>query len=72
MGSFKEAQEMLLLCVEEEIIDDKEFILLCEAYMLQNLSFPHLSYGKCSIVNKDRQAIQFVTLFASMETRLVY
>ena len=54
MGSFKEVQEMLLLCVEEEIIDDKEFILLYEAYMLQNLSFPHLSYGKCSIVNKDR------------------
>ena len=53
MGSFKEVQEILPLCLEEEIIDDEEFILLYEAYMPQNPSFPHSSYGKFSIVNKD-------------------
>ena len=53
MESFKEVQEMLPLCLEEEIIDDEEFILLYEAYMLQNPSFAHSSYGKFSIVNKN-------------------
>ena len=53
MGSFKEVQEILPLCLEDEIIDDEEFILLYEAYMPQNPSFPHSSYGKFSIVNKD-------------------
>ena len=53
MGSFKEVQEILPLCLEDEIIDDEEFILLYETYMPQNPSLPHLSYGKFSIVNKD-------------------
>ncbi|XP_074634541.1 uncharacterized protein LOC141893070 [Acropora palmata] len=53
MGSFKEVQEILPLCLEDEIIDDEEFILLYEACMPQNPSFPHSSYGKFSIVNKD-------------------
>ena len=43
MGSFKEVQEILPLCLEDEIIDDEEFILLYEAYMPQNPSFPHSS-----------------------------
>lgn len=42
---------MLPLCLEEEIIDDEEFISLHEAYMPQNSSLPHSSYG--SVVNKD-------------------
>ena len=53
MGSFKEVQEILPLCLEDEIIDEEEFILLYDAYMPQNPSFPHSSYGKFSIVNKD-------------------
>lgn len=32
MSSFKEGLEMLLLCLEEEIIDDKEFSVLFEEY----------------------------------------
>ena len=54
MGSFKELQEILPLCLEDEIIDDEEFILLYEAYMPQNPSFPHSSYGKFSIVKKKK------------------
>ena len=53
MGSFKEVQEILSLCLQDEIIDDEEFILLYESYIPQNPSFPHLSYGKFSIVKKD-------------------
>ena len=53
MGSFKEVQQMLPLCFEEEIIDDEEFFLLYQAYMPQNPSFPHSTYGNFSIVNKD-------------------
>ena len=37
MESFKEVLEILLLCSEENIIDDEEFPLLYEAYMPQNL-----------------------------------
>ena len=53
MSSFKKVQEMLLLSVEEDIIDEEEFVLLYEAYRPQNLSFPHLAYEKFSLKDKD-------------------
>ena len=53
MGSFKEVQEMLLVCLEEELIDDEEFILLYESYKPQNPPFPHSSYAEFSLVHKD-------------------
>ena len=36
MKSFQEVQEVLLFCLEEEIIDVKEFVLLYEAYSPPN------------------------------------
>ena len=53
MGSFKDVQNMLTLCLEKEIIDDEEFILLYEEYMPQNPPFPHSWYETFSLVNKD-------------------
>ena len=53
MGSFKEVQEMLLVCLEEELIDDEEFLLLYESYKPQNPPFPHSSYAEFSLVHKD-------------------
>ena len=44
---------MLCLCLIEEIIDEEEFVLLCEAYRLSNLPFPHSANEKFSLVNKD-------------------
>ena len=51
--SFQKVQEMLLFSLEEEIIDEEEFFLLFEAYSPQNLPFPHSTYEKFSLVNKD-------------------
>ena len=53
MASFKKAQEMLLLCLEEEMIDDEEFALLYEEYTPRNPPFPYSSYDNFSFVNKD-------------------
>lgn len=44
MASFKKVQEMLCLCLIEEIIDEEEFVLLYEAYRPSNLPFPHSVY----------------------------
>ena len=38
MASFKKVQEMLYLCLIEGIIDEEEFVLLCEAYRLSSFS----------------------------------
>ena len=53
MSSFKAVQEMLLFCLEEEIIDDEEFAVLYEEYTPQNLPFPHCQYDTFSLLNKD-------------------
>ena len=53
MGLFKIVQEVLCLCLMEEIIDKKEFVLLYEAYRPSNPPFPHPAYGKFSLANKD-------------------
>ena len=39
MASFKKIQELLLPCLEQEIIDDKEFSVLYEVYAPANLPF---------------------------------
>ena len=44
---------MLLLCLEEEIIDDEEFAVLYEEYTTQNLPFRHSLYDNFSLTNKD-------------------
>ena len=53
MASFKKVQEMLVLCLVEEIIDKEEFVLLYGTYRPRNLPFPHLPYEKFSVANKD-------------------
>ena len=53
MASFKKVQEMLCLCLIEEIIGDEEFVLLSEAHRPSNLPFPHSAYEKFSLANKD-------------------
>lgn len=51
MGSFKKVEEVLCLCLMEEIIDEEEFVLLYEAYRPSNLPFPHSAYEKFSLAN---------------------
>jgi len=53
MSLFKAVQEMLLFCLEEEIIDDEEFAVLYEEYTPQNLPFSHCQYETFSLLNKD-------------------
>ena len=53
MASFKKVQEMLCLCLIEEIMDEEEFVLLYEAYRPSTLPFPHSDYQKFFIANKD-------------------
>ena len=53
MASFKKVQEMLCLCLVEEIIDEEEFVLLYDTYRPRNLPFPHSAYEKFSLANKD-------------------
>ena len=51
MASFKKVQEMLCLCLREEIIE--VFGLLYEVCGPSNLPFPHSAYKKFSLANKD-------------------
>ena len=53
MASFKKVQEMLCLCLLEEIIGEEEFVLLSEVHRPSNLPFPHSAYEKFSLANKD-------------------
>ena len=53
ISSFKAVQEMLLFCLEEEIIDDEEFPILYEEYTPQNLPFPHFQYETFPLLKKD-------------------
>lgn len=39
--------------MEEEIIDEKEFILLYEEYTTQNPPIPHTAHEKFFLVNKE-------------------
>ena len=52
MASFKKVQEMLCLCLIEEITG-KEFVLLSEVNRPSNLPVPHSVYEKFSLVNND-------------------
>ena len=51
MASFKKVQEMLCLCLIEEIIDEEEFIHAHEAYRPSNLPFSFSAYEKFSLAN---------------------
>ena len=53
IASLKKVNEMLCLCLIEEIIDEEEFVLLYEAYRPSNLPLPHSANAKFSLVNKD-------------------
>ena len=53
MASFKKIQELLLPCLEQEILDDKEFSVLYEAYAPANLPFQPTAYEKFSLKNKN-------------------
>lgn len=53
MASFKKVQEMLCLCLMEEIIGEEELVLLSEVNRPSNLPFPHSAYEKFSLANKD-------------------
>ena len=53
MASFKKVQEMLCLCLIEEIIGEEEFVLLSEVNRPGNLPFPLSAYEKFSHANKD-------------------
>ena len=53
MASLKKVQEMLCLCLIEEIMDEEEFVLLYKAYRPSNLPFPHPTNAKFSLVRKD-------------------
>ena len=53
MASFKKVQEMLCLCLIEEITGEEEFVLLSEVNRPSNLPFPHSAYEKFSLANKD-------------------
>ena len=44
MASFQKIQELLLPCLEEEILDDEEFSVFYEAHAPQNLPFQHSAY----------------------------
>ena len=62
MVLFKIVQEVLCLCLMEEIIDEEEFVLLYEAYRPSNLLFPHSAYEKFSLANKDVQLYNCTTV----------
>ena len=49
MASLQKIQELLLPCLEEEIIDDEEFLVLYQAYAPQNFPFQHSAYEKFSL-----------------------
>ena len=53
MASFKKVQEILCLCLIEEIIGEEEFVLLSEVHRPSNPTFPHSAYEKFSLANKD-------------------
>ena len=52
MASFQKIQELLVPCLEEEIIDDEEFSVLYQAYAPQTFPFHHSAYEKFSLKNK--------------------
>ena len=52
MASFKKVQEMLFLCLIEEIMEEEEFVLLSQENRPSNLPF-HAAYEQFSLENKD-------------------
>ena len=52
MASFQKIQELLLPCLKEKIINDKEFSVLYQAYAPQNFPLQHSAYEKFSLKKK--------------------
>ena len=52
MRSFRDAREMLLLCFDQNIIDEEEFVLLYDANTSQNLAFPYYENNRFSFDSK--------------------
>ena len=52
MASFQKIQELLLPCLEEEIIDDEKFSALYQAYAPKNVPFQHSAYENFSLKKK--------------------
>lgn len=44
MASFKETRDFVLLCYEQGLISDEDFLLLFDSYQSVNLDFPYNSY----------------------------
>ena len=53
MASFKKIQELLLPCLEQEIIGDREFSVLYEVHAPANLPFQPMAYKTFSLKNKN-------------------
>ena len=53
MASFQKIQELLLPCLEEEIVDDEKLSVFYEVYAPQNRPFQHSAYEKFSLENKN-------------------
>ena len=53
MASFKKIQELLLPCLEQEIIGDREFPVLYEVHAPANLPFQPMAYKTFSVKNKN-------------------
>ena len=48
MPSLKKVREILLICLQDDLISDEEFLLLWDANTSDNLDFPHELYREFS------------------------
>ena len=53
MASHKELRELLLICYEDNMLSDEEFLVLWENYESKNPDFPWDSYDPFTLVNMD-------------------
>ena len=53
MASHKELRELLLICCEDNMLSDEEFLVLWENYESKNPDFPWDSYDPFTLVNMD-------------------
>ena len=53
MASFRATRELLLLSLDEEIVNEEEFLLLYDANTSTNLEFLHHQYDRFSLQDKE-------------------
>jgi hypothetical protein len=53
MASFKSARNLLLLGLEEGLINEEEFLLLCEHNTSSNPEYPYKNYPRFDLMFKD-------------------